>query len=832
MAGAVALLRRHGKRQRISGLLKPAGLAAAAALFGLAPAALAQPAASGAINAEDIVILAALIGTVSFAIMSSVALIRARNRTEAVNIQLADENANLRTVANRAETLISADDQRLMVWEGSAAGPIVVGDLPNVGDIPVDSGSFIAFGAWLTADSATRLERAIQRLRDHGEPFSLPLASKTGIDLEAAGRTAGGRVVARFRVLSGDRLALASLQTKHRTLTAELEALKAVLDGAGLPSWIRDWQGKLVWVNSAYRDAVEASDAHSALASEIELIDKAGRDAVALMHQSEPVFHQRLSIVSAGSRLLFDVTDVATVTGSAGIAVDATEIEASEAALKRLVDFHARTLDQLATAVAIFGSDQRLRSYNAAYRELFGLDASVLDSMPEEGLILDQLRATRKLPEQADFKAWKAELQSAYQSVEAREYLWHLPEGQTLRVIANPHPQGGVTWIYENVTERLDLETRYNSLIRVQGETLDHLREGVAVFGSDGRVRLTNPAFRSIWGLDNELLADKLHVSEIVAACRPLLADAADFDKLTAAIAGVDESRATVSGQMERTDGRVIDYATVPLPEGQTMLTFVDITDSVRVERALVDRNDALEAADRLKNEFIEHVSYELRSPLTNVIGFTQLIADADIGPLNERQREYIDYVMTSSASLLAIVNDILDLATIDAGIMELDLAEVDLAGAIDAAVEGVRDRIAEREVKLETRIADGTGSLLADEKRLRQILYNLLSNAIGFSSQGGKVSVSARRDDGQMVLVVEDEGVGIPDDFLGLVFDRFESRAGGSSRGGVGLGLAIVRSFVELHGGTVSISSRRDKGTTVRVTLPIRPEPVGIAAE
>jgi len=787
---------------------------------------------SGAIGVTDIVILSALVGTVAFAVISAIALIRVRNRTEAENARLVQENANLRAAADRAESLLNADDQRLVLWEQPGKRPSVVGTLPAVDGVPTDRSAFVAFGNWLSPESAGELDRAIDRLRERGEAFLLALSTTKRTMIEAIGRTVGGRAVVRFRDLTGDRLKLASLRSAHRAASTELAALKSALEAAALPAWIRDREGRLVWVNGAYCEAVEAASPNAVIASGTEFFDESGRKAIAKAHQTDPVFRQRMSAVTGGNRLLFDVADVAIVDGSAGIAVDATRIEASEAALSRVVDFHNRTLDQLATAVAVFGPDRRLRSYNAAYRALFGLDAGFLDSLPDEGAILEQLRVTRKIPEQADFRGWKADLMSAYQSIEAREFLWHLPEGLTLRVIANPHPQGGVIWIYENVTERLDLESRYNALIRVQGETLDHLREGVAVFGSDGRLRLHNPAFASIWDLDDSQLAARSHIGEIGGSCRSMLEDETEWSRLTASIAGVDEERATVAGRMERRDGRVIDYATVPLPEGQTMATFVDITDSVQVERALVDRNDALEAADRLKNEFIQHISYELRSPLTNIIGFTQLISDVNVGPLNDRQREYIGYVMTSSRSLLTIINDILDLATIDAGIIELDLANVELTAAVDAAIEGLRDRIDEKDLSIMRRIPKDVGMLVADEKRLRQILYNLLSNAIGFSPQGGAVSITAKRDRDNIVLVVDDEGVGIPEDFIDDVFERFESRSSGSARGGVGLGLAIVKSFVELHGGTVSIRSRPNKGTTVRVTLPIQPQPIGIAAE
>ncbi|MHA1560080.1 MAG: ATP-binding protein [Alphaproteobacteria bacterium] len=794
--------------------------------------AMAQASTPSAIGAEEIVILAALIGTVSFAVMSAIALIRARNRTEVENTRLVREAANLRAAADRAESIINADVQRVVVWETPGDSPVVVGDLHSISGVPSDPSRFVAFGSWLSPESASALDKAVDLLRAKGEPFTMSLATSGGTELEAVGRTAGSRAAVRFRDLTRDRLALARLKTEHQTLASELAAIKATLDDSRLLVWIRDTSGRLAWVNRAYCVAVDAVDRAEVLRDSAELIDQAGRDAIAKKHLSSSEFYQRLSVVAAGRRLVFDITDVVSDSGSAGLAVDATEIEASEASLKRLVDFHARTLDQLATAVAVVGPDRRLRSYNAAFRALFGLDAGFLDLHPDEGALLDQLRATRKIPEQADFRTWKDDLLSAYQAVEAREYMWHLPEGVTLRVIANPHPEGGVTWIYENVTERLDLESRYNALIRVQGETLNHLKEGVAVFGSNGLLRLHNPAFTGIWGLDEGAVSPRTHIAAIAEICRKNLGADKEWERLTTSIAGVDETRASVSGRMDRNDNRVIDFATMPLPEGQVMVTFVDISDTVHVERALLDRNDALEAADRLKNEFIQHVSYELRSPLTNMIGFTQLLADPNIGPLNEKQHEYVGYVMTSGQSLLTIVNDILDLATIDAGIMELDLAEVDLGQAVESAIDGLRGRLTERGITLDKRISSSIGTLVADERRLRQILYNLISNAIGFSSQGGHVSVVAERSGDSILLVVDDEGVGIPDDFVGLVFDRFESRAGGAERGGVGLGLAIVKSFVELHGGDVSIDSLRNKGTTVRVRLPIRPESIGIAAE
>jgi signal transduction histidine kinase len=266
----------------------------------------------------------------------------------------------------------------------------------------------------------------------------------------------------------------------------------------------------------------------------------------------------------------------------------------------------------------------------------------------------------------------------------------------------------------------------------------------------------------------------------------------------------------------------VLDCTTVPLPDGATLVTFQDVTDSVNVERALIERADALQDADRLKNAFVHHVSYELRSPLTNIIGFAQLLDDPSTGPLTAKQHEYLGYIGASSSALLTIINDILDLATIDAGAMTLDLKSVDIRAAVEAAAEGVRGRIAEQGIKLDLRAAPDTGSFMADERRVRQILFNLLSNAVSFSPPGETVRLNVERRPDAVVFSITDRGPGIPDAIGEKVFDRFESHALGSGHRGAGLGLSIVRSFVELHGGTVKLDSAVGRGTTVTCVFPL----------
>jgi signal transduction histidine kinase len=347
------------------------------------------------------------------------------------------------------------------------------------------------------------------------------------------------------------------------------------------------------------------------------------------------------------------------------------------------------------------------------------------------------------------------------------------------------------------------------------------LREGVAVFAPNGRLRLYNESFAAIWRLNPLQLDGEPHIEEIISWCRELYDAPEEWERTKAAVTALVAERAYES-EFDRPDGSVLACAALPLPDGGTLLTYVDVSDAKRAERALIERTEALEAADRLKTAFISHVSYELRTPLTNIIGFSELLASPIAGPLTDRQRDYLNDICLSGRTLLSIIDDILDLATIDAGTLDLKLSPVKVRDVIGQAVQGVEERLRLSNVKLQISIEPGIDSFVADGRRVTQILYNLLSNAIGFSEQGGRIALNCGREDSMLAFTVEDQGVGIPEDYQQVVFNRFESRSHGSRHRGAGLGLSIVKSLAELHGGTVSLDSAPGHGTRVTVLLPL----------
>ena len=757
-----------------------------------------------------------IMGMAVFALTTALLHLRLKRQWQAREARLLMELAAVQAEHERIQAVAGGEHQLVISWPGRDAAPVMDGEWGFS-----QAGQALAFGAWALPEDAGRLQRAVDHLKDSGEGFTEIVATRSHALVEAVGRAVAGRAILLMRDVTGLKGEILKLDRARAELVTERDAFKALLVALPHPVWTRNSARGLSWVNPAYARAVEAGGADEAVERRLELMDSDERAEATDALKSGQVFTMTAPAIVAGQRHSFDVLEVPVAMGSAALALDVTAREQAKAALKKLMDAHAATLDRIGTAVAIFDDSQRLMFRNAAFEKLWSLDPQALEGEPSVGEILDRLRADRRLNEDGDYRAWKAEVLKAFSSLTAVEDWWHLPDGRMLHMVANPGPQGGVTYLFNDVTERRTLESKVNALASVQRETLDSLHEGVAVFGSNGRLRLFNPAFAQAWRLEPGMLAAEPHIDAIIARCLPLCPEDDIWAELRGAVTDVRDAREVVSSRMERRDGMVLQVSASPLPDGATLVAFSDMTDSVNVERALKERNEALEDAAKLRDDFVHHVSYELRSPLTNIIGFAQLLGEGVAGPLNERQKDYAGHISRSSGSLLVIINDILDLASIDNGTVALDLGDVDLAETIDAAVKGLSDRFTSSKIGLDIRIKPGIGQLRADGKRLRQVMFNLLSNAVGFSQGGQTVTIRAERKGQDVVIEVADQGQGIPADVIDKVFDRFESHAKGANHRGVGLGLSIVRSFIELHGGRVEIASEPGKGTCVTCHLP-----------
>jgi GAF domain-containing protein len=245
---------------------------------------------------------------------------------------------------------------------------------------------------------------------------------------------------------------------------------------------------------------------------------------------------------------------------------------------------------------------------------------------------------------------------------------------------------------------------------------------------------------------------------------------------------------------------------------------------NARLFREIADKSAQLEAASRHKSEFLANMSHELRTPLNAIIGFSEVLVDRMFGELNEKQDEYLKDIYASGQHLLSLINDILDLSKIEAGRMELEVADFDLPSAIDNALTLVRERATRRGITLGYTIGEHIGSLRGDERKVKQVLLNLLSNALKFTPEGGRIDVSAGVHDEVAEVSVTDTGVGIAPEDQEAVFEEFRQVGAADKKvEGTGLGLALSRKFIELHGGQIWVKSKVGVGSTFTFTLPVR---------
>ncbi len=778
----------------------------------------AAPETAG-LNALIIMVLAAV--AIFAAVATSLSVYAASRRS---SNQRSAELQDLRRRLASSEALIKAEPQILVHWEQGRGLEIVAQSLTGIPGLPTSQQELLRFGMWLEPKSATDLKAALDALFAEGRAFNMILRTVAGGHVEADGRAAGSRAILRMRDVAGYKRDLGLILDHQKKISRDVRSSRALLNALPSPAWLRDGNGRLTWVNKAYVTAVEAESDAEVIASQIELLESRQRRAIERKHKTGKAYEERLSLIVGGDQKTHQVVVIPLADASAGVAIDVAALERAQTALDRQITAYDRTLDRVATAVAIFSADRKLTFHNEAYRNMWQQDEAWLKSGPQDGAILDRLREEGQLPDVANYREWKARLLACYTDITEIEDWWHLKSGRVVHVVAERRPDGGVTYFYDDKTEALSLERRYVALTRVQGETLNSLKEGVAVFGTDGRLKLFNSAFAQIWHMSQRLLASTPHIDEFVANAKVLFDDGHTWPKIVKAVTSFSVARSQLDGQMMRPDGSVIDYAATPLPDGGMLLTFADVTDAKAYERTLKERNEALVAADNLKNRFIGHVSYELRTPLTNIIGFSELLASPHLGELTQKQREYLDHISQSSTSLLSIIDGILDLATIDAGALELRLAEVSPHDVINATILALRERAVSADLTIDVATEDGIGPFVADEARVRQILYNLMSNAIGFSRPGGVVKLECWREGEEILFAVEDNGVGIPPEQQARVFERFESRSHGSEHRGPGLGLSLVKSIAELHKGRVSLDSKPGIGTRVTVRLPQRP--------
>jgi signal transduction histidine kinase/HAMP domain-containing protein len=412
-----------------------------------------------------------------------------------------------------------------------------------------------------------------------------------------------------------------------------------------------------------------------------------------------------------------------------------------------------------------------------------------------------------------------------------------------------------------DLTETLEQQTATSEILRVISSSQTDVQPVFETI-ADNSLRLCEATFSTVFRFDGELVhlaalrnlapegaaaireAFPMPLSRAGASARAIMtrsivhiADVReDPEYALQGLAQTASFRSILSVPMLR-DGHPIGTITVaadravPFPDKQVALlkTFADqaviAVENVRLFTEIQEKTAQLEIANRHKSEFLANMSHELRTPLNAVIGFSEVLLEQMFGEVNPKQQEYLNDILSSGKHLLSLINDILDLSKIEAGRMELEAQPFDLPAALDNALTLIKERAARNSIGLVVHVDPGIGEILADERKVKQVLLNLLSNAVKFTPEGGKITMSATLNGGAVEVSVADTGIGIAAEDQQAIFEEF--RQVGSDyarkREGTGLGLALARRLVELHGGTLTVASEPGKGSTFTFTIPVR---------
>ena len=715
--------------------------------------------------------------------------------------------------------------QRLAGWLGLDAVPQFLTEL--------DGGE-----KGLTAEQLAELTAAVRRTQKTAVPFRMvatPRGSRRSLALR--GHLAdpqvspGGAALVWVFDFSDSESELVKLRTEAANARSDFEALVALIEAAPIPMWFRAPDGRLQLVNSAYVAAVGGANAQAVVAAGTELVEivdglTAAQVAERAAQANTPV-ERMVAATIGGARRALRVSDLPLgEQGVAGYAIDIEDMEELGRAFRAFREAQRSMLDQLSAGVAQFDARRQLTFANQPFHRIFALSGAALADPPPFERLLDRARDAGRVPEARDFPAWRREKMTWFAAGEAQEEAWALADGTHLRIVAHPMPDGGLLLIAEDRTEELRLSATRDTLLRTRTATFDNLFESLAVFAPDGKLQLWNRRFAQDWGLDGDFLDTHPRVETLLERIGARLKKPAQAKQVGDVVRAATLDRRQTGGRAQLADGRTLEFAGVPLPDGNGMLTVLDITDSQKAEEALRERNAALTEADSIKTRFLANMSYEFRTPLTSIGGFAELLQAGLGGELNAAGDEYVSAILTSVGRLGEQIESVLDLSQSEAGMLPLAKEEIELLPFATRLVEERAQRIKEAGIALDLRGDKGAGRVTGDPRRLSRALGHLIDNAIAATPRGGRILVELSRHKvrgkDKARIVISDNGPGMDAAALARALGGLKLSADGkSSERRQGIGLPLARQLVEAHGGKLEMISEPGQGTAAIVQLP-----------
>lgn len=757
------------------------------------------------------------------------ALFRVRRR-----LAEADERLNLRD-----ETLESFPDGYYL-WQYDSIGFIretycsrrlaVMTELAEGTASPFDS-----LLERFSPESANLLSESLNTLREDNDPFILELQYKTG----------GRRFVAKgFRIHPSHHDTVAdiiwireitrttqknlSLTNRVQELEKETALFRNVFDSFPFPVWLRNEDLQLALCNSAYAKAVQAESAEQALLLGKELVyEKSPREAKVLAATARAGGKEKKTreyVVLEGKRRWIEASEIPLPAQypfknkTMGFVRDITREQELRDSLQQHISSHNGVLEHLKTAIAVFDAEMRLQFYNTSFLNLWDLDEDELDGSPTYSHVLDMMRAKRRLPESRDFNAFKMrEIKFFSSLVSTTEDVLHLPSGVTLRRMLTPHPMGGLLITYEDVTGHLTMERSMTVLNETQFTVINHLREAILLFGRNERLRLANTAYLNLWQISEpDFNRSQLSITDVLEKQKPFFENEDNWESVKEQLLGVITSHTGDLCQILRPDGKVLEFTAIGLPDGGIFVSFLDVTEEEK-QSSLVEEKETLLSrfkqttvqAEKLRASFLEQMSHEITPQLSVLTETAEKLINGN-EKSRKRQKAFLQTISDTSTELKTLFKDLADLALIETGSAVLELNTVDIRILLSGILKIVQEQAKNKDVMLSLNCPADTPLLVADQKRLKQVLFYLMTNAVSAAFKGGTVLLDVETKDRNLVISIEEQSLDVKNESDAVNFAVQD-----------GFSFVLIRNFIEMHGGTLAVSDKKGTKKT-QIYLPI----------
>lgn len=529
------------------------------------------------------------------------------------------------------------------------------------------------------------------------------------------------------------------LEQFNRHAKKENKILNDILNEVPFAIWHRDNHGRIDYCNDIYAKTLDFSR-EKVIAENLDLLPKNELDLYLIAQEAlkeQKRVTTRTRAIIGGDRRLLEIAAVPLADATFGYALDITEIQNIQTQLTSTIKSYREIFNTVSVPVAVFDSHKLLSYYNRAYAHFFGFQESFLESSPTFSDILDDLRQRKKIPDHPNFQQYKATRHELFQSLIAPvEEFSDLPDGKTIRLRIAPYPFGGLIFVFENITNQLDLERGVNTLLAVQKETLNHLYEGLIVIGSDGKIRLINPAIQTIFNNKEDLLDS--HMNSWIKTTKDSFNTHDQFQEWQQCITHLFVDRHPSFDQLHLKNDLVLKWFYIPLPDGSHMLGFLNISEDWKHEKNLTDKNKSLIALDTLKQTYVKEVTHQLQPPLENILGISRNLKDQVFGEMNELQLSYCSLIYNNTSTLKFLIDDILCL--INADQIHVKPESILIRPMLDSLVSLLRPMLDDQGIDLFVDHTSEDVNIHADKRRLKQASLALIKDLLKNIPEGSEI--------------------------------------------------------------------------------------------